>query len=126
MDIKKTNQPPRIIHGSGRPDPADMDEVLVLCRRNARLCDREFRLLRYYAQQATGFQPAQLTIYNATGIGENHLHAVRQSLKRMCLIDYVNTQYDHFIFLNWTVIIGYALLSEPLNVGGRGRTNFKE
>ena len=118
-------KPPRIIHGSGRPDPADLEEVLNRTRINAKLCDREYRLLSYYAQQETGFPPAQKTIEKATGIGENHLYEVRRALKNMCLIDYVNTPYDHFIFLNWTVIKGYALLKDPLNVGGRGRKNFR-
>lgn len=42
----------------------------------------------------------------------------------MSLIDFVCTEYDHYIFIDWTVIRAYATLPEPLVVGGRERRNF--
>ena len=81
-------------------------------------------MLLYYAEQAEGFRPAQLTIHRATGIPETRIKNIRRNLEKMTLIEYVFNENYHYIFVNWTVICGYALLGEPLQVGGRGRRNF--
>lgn len=81
-------------------------------------------MLLYYADQAEGFTPARLTIHNATGIPETRIKNVRNNLQDMNLIEYVFNDYFHYIFVNWTVIRGYALLDKPLPVGGRARRNF--
>ena len=81
-------------------------------------------MLLYYADQAEGFTPAKLTIHNATGIPETRIKNVRNNLQDMNLIEYVFNDHFHYIFINWTVIRGYALLDKPLPVGGRARRNF--
>ena len=81
-------------------------------------------MLLYYADQAEGFTPAKLTIHNATGIPETRIKNVRNNLQDMSLIEYVFNERYQYIFVNWTVIIGYYYLKEPLQVGGRARRNF--
>ena len=58
---------------------------------------------------------------------------MRRSLQRLSVIEYKCNQYEHYIFINWTVIRGYALLAmtrertgitEPLEVGGNKRKYF--
>lgn len=80
-------------------------------------------MLLYYANQANYFTPAKKTIHNATGIPESRIKDVRRKLQKCNLID-VETERDHFIFINWTAIRGYALLPEPLEVGGRSYSHF--
>ncbi len=45
-------------------------------------------------------------------------------MQKLSVIDYQNNRYEHFYFINWTVIRGYALLPEPLTVGGNKRPYF--
>ena len=121
-DIQRT--PPRIVHGAQRPKRADIYEVINKAADNAKMTKQERRLLLYLADQADGFTPAQKTIHNATGIPETRIKNVRRSLQKLSVIDYKYNEYDHFLFINWTVIRGYALLPEPLKVGGNKRKYF--
>lgn len=79
------------------------------------------------------FYPAKKTIHNATGIDISDIKEVRNRLQKLSVIDYKCNQYEHYIFINWTVIRGYALLAitrersgltEPLEVGGNKRKYF--
>ena len=76
------------------------------------------------ANQADSFTPAQKTVSKATGIDEADIKRIRRRLQKLSVIDYQNNRYEHFYFINWTVIIGYALLREPLKVGGNKRPYF--
>ncbi len=81
-------------------------------------------MLLHLANQAEGFTPAQKAISNATGIDEADIKRIRERLRKMTVIDYKYNMYEHFYFINWTVIRGYALLDQPLKVGGNKRPYF--
>lgn len=55
---------------------------------NVSLCDRERRLLIYYATQKTGFAPARQLIDHYTGIAPERLASVRKALKEKGFINY--------------------------------------
>ena len=116
--------PPEIIHGPNRPNAKDIPEIIDRVKTNIRLCSREYKLLLFYASCGDGFHPAKKKIQQDTGIDESDIKEVRNSLRRMSLIDYDCNQYYHFVFVNWSAILGYALLDKPLKVGGRGRKYF--
>ena len=84
-------------------------------------------MLLYYASNGIRkvFRPAKKTIHDATGIPESRIKDIRRKLKKLNLID-VETERDSFIFVNWTAIKGFALLPEPLEVGGKAYSNFAQ
>ncbi len=120
----KLRSPPRIVHGENKPDFSEIPDIIDKVRINISLCSQEYRLLLFYASSGSGFRPAKKMIQKSTGIDKSNIKKVRNSLVQMNLIDYQCNQYYHFIFVNWTVIIGYALLDRPLKAGGKGRRHF--
>jgi len=63
------------------------------------------------------FRPAKKAIHDATGIPEARIKDIRRSLQELSVIDYEYSDRNKYIFVNWTVIRGYALLPEPLPMG---------
>ena len=80
----------------------------------AKLTDKERALLFFYAKQKQGFTPAEKLVLKQTGISQRRLRNVRDSLRKMNVIDYGNTRYKHFVFVNWTVIRGLAFLDDTI------------
>lgn len=117
-------RPPEIIHGLGRPDLEDIPSFIEAVRANVGLCSQEYRLLLFYAMSGEGFHPAKATIKKETGIDTSDIKVVRRNLRHMNLIDFADNAYFHFVFVNWTVIRGLAILDQPLKVGGRSRKYF--
>ena len=123
--------PPEILHRRAEKRPyndADIDAAIDLVTKNARLSRNDSNLLRYYAKCKEHSTPALALVRRETGIpDEKGWRRSRRKLEQLSLITYLNAgEGDHFIMVNWSVICGLALLEEPLKVGGKKHSNFRE
>ena len=116
--------PPRIIHSEGKPSKQSISDVINAAARNAKLTKKQTALLSFYANRSNGFTPAEKLVIKETGISERRLREVRNNLQNMNLIDYECSSGYHFIFINWLVIRGLALLDHPLDIGGKNHGFF--
>ena len=125
MTAEYGGYPPVIIHGEGRPACRNICEVIYAAARNAKLNRKQTELLLFYAKQSSGFHPSVKRTVEMTGISSRRLRDVRKNLQNINLIDYEYSNGYHFIFVNWLVIRGLAMLERPLDVGGNGHMYFK-
>ena len=73
--------PPVIVHSENRPICSeDIPMIIQKVKENAKLTEKQFKLLLFLSTRSKGFTPAERLVIRETGISERRLRGVRQKL----------------------------------------------